>query len=78
MAEVAFMIRDDWQNRGIGRMLLRNLIDIARSCGVEGFIASVLHDNKQMLAVFHASGYALKMSFEEGVYTLSFRFDERD
>lgn len=78
MAEVAFMIRDDWQNRGIGRMLLRNLIDIARSRGVEGFVASVLHDNKQMLAVFHASGYALKMSFEEGVYTLSFRFDERD
>lgn len=78
MAEVAFMIRDDWQNRGIGRMLLSNLVEIARGHGIEGFIASVLHDNKQMLAVFHSCGYAVKMSFEEGVYTISFRFDEKD
>ncbi|MFH1829553.1 MAG: GNAT family N-acetyltransferase [Pseudomonadota bacterium] len=77
MAEVAFMIRDEWQNRGMGRALLASLIDIAGSRGIEGFVASVLHDNKQMMSVFHASGYLVKSIFEDGVYSLSFRFDEK-
>ncbi len=77
MAEVAFMVRDEWQNRGMGRALLSSLIDIAKSCGIKGFVASVLHDNKQMMSVFHASGYAIRTEFENGVYSVSFRFDEK-
>ncbi len=77
MAEVAFMVRDEWQNRGMGRALLEQLIEIAKMNGIEGFVASVLHDNKQMMAVFHNAGYSLKTSFEEGIYTLSFRFDQK-
>ncbi|MFA4873707.1 MAG: GNAT family N-acetyltransferase [bacterium] len=77
MAEVAFMVRDEWQNRGMGRALLTQLAEIAQMSGVEGFVASVLHDNKQMMAVFHNGGYMLKTSFDEGIYTLSFRFDQR-
>ncbi len=77
LAEVSFIVRDDWQNRGIGRALLGTLIDIAKGRGIEGFVASVLASNKQMLSVFHASGYKLDTHFEEGVYELSFRFDEK-
>ena len=77
LAEVAFLVRDAWQNRGMGRALLASLVDIAKSRGVEGFVASVLQENKQMLSVFHASGYAVKTSFEDGIYTISFRFDEK-
>ena len=76
MAEVAFLVRDEWQNRGMGRALLRSLIDIAIERKIEGFVATVLPDNKQMLSVFHTCGYKLKMTFEEGVYQLAFRFDE--
>jgi len=76
-AEVAFLVRDAWQNRGMGRALLTSLIDIARSRGIEGFVATVLHENKQMMGVFHASGYAVKTSFEDGLYSVSFRFDEK-
>lgn len=74
MAEVAFMVRDEWQNRGMGRALLAQLIEIAKMHGIGGFVASVLHDNKQMMAVFHNVGYDLKTSFEDGIYNLSFKF----
>lgn len=76
MAEVAFLVRDEWQNRGMGRTLLQNLIDIAKEKGIEGFVANVLPNNKSMLAVFHNAGYKLQMSQDEGIYSLSFRFDE--
>jgi len=76
-AEVAFLVRDEWQNRGMGRALLTSLTEIAKSRGIEGFVASVLHDNKQMMGVFHASGYAVKTTFEDGIYNISYRFDEK-
>jgi RimJ/RimL family protein N-acetyltransferase len=76
MAEVAFLVRDEWQNRGMGRSLLQCLIDIARERKLDGFVATVLPANKQMLSVFHTCGFKLKMTFEEGVYQLAFRFDE--
>jgi acyl-CoA hydrolase/GNAT superfamily N-acetyltransferase len=77
-AEVSFMVRDDWQNRGIGRALLEKLIDIARDRGVKKFVASVLANNKMMMSVFHSSGYKVNGAFEEGVYELSFNFDEKN
>ncbi len=76
LAEVSFIVRDDWQNRGMGRALLGTLIEIAKGRGVEGFVATVLGSNKQMLSVFHHCGYKLHMTFEEGTYELMFRFDE--
>ena len=60
----------------MGRALLRCLIDIAIERKIEGFLATVLPTNKQMLSVFHTCGYKLKMAVEEGVYQLSFRFNE--
>lgn len=77
IAEVAFMVRDDWQNRGMGRVLLSALVDIAMERGIGGFVATVLPSNKQMLSVFHNCGYKLDVHMEEDVYQLAFRFDER-
>jgi acyl-CoA hydrolase/GNAT superfamily N-acetyltransferase len=55
-AEVAFVIRDDWQRQGLGSALLRHLIDIAKQNGVSGFTAEVLESNNPMLHVFRGSG----------------------
>lgn len=74
-AEVAFLVRDEWQNRGMGRALLRCLIDIAIEKGIKGFAATVLPNNKGMLSVFHTCGYKLTIGLEGGVYELSFSFD---
>jgi len=78
VAEVAFLVRDDWQNRGMGKALLAQLIDIAKTRGIREFVASVLPTNKAMLSVFHTSGYKLRIRFEEGVYSIAFNFDDRE
>ena len=41
-AECAFMVRDDWQNKGIGRQLVSRLVEIARDAGIRAFSADVL------------------------------------
>lgn len=51
-AEVAFVVRDDLQNMGIGSFLLTILENIARENGYKGFLATVLIDNTKMIHVF--------------------------
>ncbi|MBI2567493.1 MAG: GNAT family N-acetyltransferase [Candidatus Schekmanbacteria bacterium] len=73
-AEVAFLVRDDWQGKGIGSFLLRHLTTIARRHGIGGFTASVLGDNRPMQRVFENSGLSVRARCEEGVleYQLDF------
>jgi acyl-CoA hydrolase/GNAT superfamily N-acetyltransferase len=72
-AEAAFIVRDEWQNRGIGSFLFRHLITIAKRSGISGFTAEVLGENKRMQSIFNKSGYKVRSHLEEGVY--SFRID---
>lgn len=74
LAEIAFVVRDDWQGRGVGTLLLRRMIEIARGRGLAGFRADVLAGNAAMLAVFHKSGIAFKSRLEDGVVQLQGRF----
>ena len=48
-AEIAFVIRDDWQNRGLGTMLLEALLAAATERGIGRFRAYVLASNERML-----------------------------
>jgi len=74
-AEVAFIVKDEWQNRGIGSFMLRYLTSIAKRHGIAGFTAEVLHENKRMQAVFHNSGLKVRSTLADGVisYVLDFR-----
>ncbi|RJR30064.1 MAG: GNAT family N-acetyltransferase [Candidatus Latescibacterota bacterium] len=76
-AEIAFVVHDNWQNRGIGTYLMNTLIEIAQEMGAEGFKADVLAENKKMLHVFHKCGYPVQSRLEEGVYSIRVDFMER-
>jgi RimJ/RimL family protein N-acetyltransferase len=73
-AEVAFVVRDAWQNRGIGAALLRLLINIAQRNGIAGFTAEVLRANKAMQAVFHKSGCKVQSHLNGEVYSFKLEF----
>lgn len=73
-AEVAFVIRDDWQNMGLGKFMFSHLLSIARRNGIAGFTAEVLRDNRRMQKIFNHSGYKVKSSIEEGVYSFVIDF----
>jgi GNAT superfamily N-acetyltransferase len=73
VAEVAFVVRDDWQNKGIGTFLLRHLTTIARRNGISGFTAEVLRENKAMQKVLHKSEGKITSSLKQDVH--SFRID---
>jgi RimJ/RimL family protein N-acetyltransferase len=58
-AEIAFVVIDEYQNEGIGLLLLRHLAVIARDAGLQTLIAEVLPENTPMLKVFEKSGLAM-------------------
>lgn len=77
LAEVAFTVRDEWQNRGIGSFLLNHLIQTARRNGIRGFTAEVLNENKAMQAVFNKCDFHTTSKLIEGVYSFEILFDQK-
>jgi acyl-CoA hydrolase/GNAT superfamily N-acetyltransferase len=75
-AEVDFAVASAWQRRGIGTFLLHYLCEIAKSKGISGFFAHVLASNRPMVSVFNGVGYAVHSIMDEGIYEISFRFDQ--
>jgi len=66
-AEMAFVVRDDWQRRGIGTFLFHRLVEIACSQGIHKLHAEVLAENSGMLKIFHRSGLGVETTSDGGV-----------
>ena len=66
-AEVAFMVKEDYQGLGIASITLRHLAGIAKQKGIGQFHAEVLPENKGMLAVFSRSGFPHKREYVDGL-----------
>jgi acyl-CoA hydrolase/RimJ/RimL family protein N-acetyltransferase len=73
-AEVAFVVRDDHQGRGIGQELLNYVTYLARKSGLHGFTAQVLIENRQMLQLFEKMGFIIEKRAEGGMYELAMSF----
>ncbi|MGX5656989.1 bifunctional acetate--CoA ligase family protein/GNAT family N-acetyltransferase [Geodermatophilus nigrescens] len=71
-AEVAFLIEDAHQGRGLGSVLLEHLAAAARERGITTFVAEVLAQNSRMVRVFLDAGYQPRRSYEDGVVHLTF------
>ncbi|MEV6792265.1 GNAT family N-acetyltransferase [Streptomyces sp. NPDC051320] len=71
-AEVAFLVQDAHQGRGVASALLEHIAAVAREREVSRFIAEVLPANNKMIKVFTDAGYEQKRSFEDGSVHLTF------
>ncbi len=66
-AEIALIVEDDFQGRGVGRKLLQVLIYFAMRFGFSAVVASVLAENKGMLRLLESSGLNWTTHVEESV-----------
>jgi acyl-CoA hydrolase/RimJ/RimL family protein N-acetyltransferase len=73
-ADVAFVVRDDYQNQGIGTELLTYLTYLAKKQGLLGFTADVLMENTPMLRVFDKMGFDMRRRSAAGIYELRMTF----
>ena len=67
-------MRDDYQNRGVGRELLSYLTYLAKNQGLLGFTAEVLMENQPMLHILETMGFDIHRRGGEGVYDLKMLF----
>ena len=72
MAEVAFIVQDEWQDKGMGAVLLDYLTRIAVDRNVKKFYATVLPINKSMLTIFYNSGYKINTEFDGDSYSITY------
>lgn len=75
-AEVAFVVEDEQQLRGIGSILLEHLAAIARTNDIHNFHAVTLFDNRNMLNVFAGAGYNVRRSLDQGIWDIEFCLDD--
>lgn len=74
-AEVAFLVEDAHQGRGVAQLLLEHLSQAGRERGIARFTADVLPSNHRMMQVFREMGYQVAGRVEDGVQRLEFRID---
>jgi len=65
-AEVAFVVRDRWQGRGVAPALLHRLAPYARARGITTLVALTMASNGRMLAMLRGSGFPCAMRFAAG------------
>ncbi|MER5743122.1 GNAT family N-acetyltransferase [Streptomyces sp. NPDC002225] len=73
--EVALLVEDDWQRRGIGSELLRRLVALAIEAGCESVYAVTQASNTGMVAAMRSLALPLDYQIEEGTLVVTARLD---
>jgi acetate---CoA ligase (ADP-forming) len=71
-AEIAFVIEDKYQEKGIGTKLIEWLVIVARENDIDTFEAYVMQENKTMLSVFQGYGYHMKREIRDNIVNITF------
>jgi len=71
VADVAFVVDEKYQDRGIATFLYLMLIRLAKERGIRTFVAEVLFSNAAIMKVFKKGDLPLKARLEDGIYHLS-------
>jgi acyl-CoA hydrolase/GNAT superfamily N-acetyltransferase len=74
-AEVAFIVDEAYQSRGISTYLYKLLIELARERHLAGFTAEVLFSNIGMMKVFKKGNLPVQANLEDGVYHITIPFE---
>ena len=74
-AEVAFLVRDDYQHLGLGHRLLESLAHAAWARGVTTFSAETLATNRAMMSVFQHSGFHVTSTTSSGEISVRFSIE---
>ncbi len=69
-AEVAFVVDDAYQGRGLSTILLERLAAEARRFGIRRFVAHTLWENRAMIGVLHDAGFAHRFSHDDAVVSV--------
>ena len=70
-AEVALVVQDGWQGRGLGSLLMGDVLSAGQARGIRRFRAYVLADNERMLRLLRTRVQILERKLEEGVVALT-------
>lgn len=70
-AEVAFVVVDAYQRQGIGTLLTRHLIELARAAGLKQLTADVLPENAAMRKVLGRFGFRSALNLDPQVIHLT-------
>ncbi|MEN8245539.1 MAG: GNAT family N-acetyltransferase, partial [Thermodesulfobacteriota bacterium] len=75
IAEVAFSINGEWQGKGLGKILIRKLSEVARENGISGLNAYIMPENQGMIRLFNTLPYKVSTAVDDDM-ELSCKFDE--
>lgn len=71
-AEVAIVVQDEWQGKGLGTAMVVELLRYAQAHGIRRFRADVLSENRRMLEIIERLAVVLERHVERGVTSLVF------
>ena len=75
--EIALLVRDEYQHRGLGIELLRRLIQVARDEHLDSVQAYMLRENTEMRSLIEKLGFIVEPADETGVHLTSLRLNGR-
>ncbi|HLF25631.1 MAG TPA: GNAT family N-acetyltransferase [Anaerolineae bacterium] len=74
-AEAAIVVQDDYQERGLGTILVDRLVGYARGQGVHAFLATVHYSNAEIMRFIQRSGLTAQKKLEAGVWEIKINLD---
>jgi GNAT superfamily N-acetyltransferase len=76
IAEVAFSVSKDWQRKGLSKIIMKKLAELARENKIAGLTAYTSMNNRSMIGLFNSLPYIVHSSSEDDMRVMNCRFDE--
>jgi acyl-CoA hydrolase/GNAT superfamily N-acetyltransferase len=76
LVEVDVAVSDEYRRKGIGRLLMKYVFEIAERKGFTGVMAYVAHDNPKTLKLIKTLGYKARAVLNMGIFEVEIRLTE--